>query len=122
MLVRMWLTCRCTRMPINSHARFTLFLTAISVVNGIWAILRAISSTVSSRSSRATTLLSSPQSRACCADSVGASSNQSMVRCQFIISQGSIMVCPPGSPRLWARGIWKYASSEATQKSVSKPR
>ena len=66
MLVRMWLTCRCTRIPINSQARFTLFFTAISVVNGIWAILRAISSTVSSRSSRGTTLLSRPHSRACC--------------------------------------------------------
>ncbi len=46
MFVRMWLTCRCTRMPISSYARLTLFLTAISVVSGIWPILRAISSTV----------------------------------------------------------------------------
>src|ERR1700722_13741420 len=56
------------------------------------------------------------------AHSVGANNNQSMVRCQFISSHGSIMVCPPGSPRLWASGIWKYASSDATQKSVSRPR
>ena len=109
-------------MPISSQARLTLFFTAISVVNGICPILRAISSTVSSRSSRGTTLLSSPQSSASCAESVGAKSNQSMVRCQFIISHGSIIVCPPGSPRLCASGIWKYASSDATQKSVSRPR
>ena len=64
MFVRMWLTCRCTRMPINSHARLTLFFTAINVVSGICAILRAISSTVPSRSSRGTTLLSRPHSRA----------------------------------------------------------
>jgi hypothetical protein len=43
-------------------------------------------------------------------------------RCQFIISHGSIIVCPPGSPRLWANGIWKYAPSDATEKSVSRPR
>lgn len=44
---------RCTRIPINSHARFTLFFTAINVVNGIWATLRAMASTVPSSSSRA---------------------------------------------------------------------
>lgn len=109
-------------MPISSQARFTLFFTAINVVSGICAMRCAMSSTTSSSDSRGTTLLSRPHSSACCAVSVGASSSQSMVRCQFISNHGSIMVWPPGSPRLCANGIWKWASSEATQKSVSRPR
>ena len=100
----------------------TLFLTAIDVVKGNWPMRLAMSSTVSSSRSRGTTRFSNPHSRASAALSVGASSSQSMVRCQFISNHGSIIVWPPGSPRLCASGIWNVASSDATQKSVSSPR
>ncbi len=63
---------RWTRMPIISQARFTPALTVMMVVSGIWAMVRAVSSTSASRSARLTTLFTSPHSRACSAERVGA--------------------------------------------------
>ena len=67
-------------MPIISHARLRPCLVARMVVSGICAMVRAISSTVSSSSARGTTLLTMPHSSACAALIVGARNRYSAAR------------------------------------------
>ena len=56
--------CRCMRIPMSSHARFTSCFVAMSVDSGARAMCAASSSTVASRSARGTTRFTSPMSSA----------------------------------------------------------